>query len=138
MVQASAYLPYFLTMVLLAIGIYAIACKRNLIKVIIGVMIAEYAVNLFLILQGYRFGGRAPIRTQAMDQAATAAKSATEAANAAAAEFAKHSVDALPQALILTSIVIGLGVVALMAAMAIRLHEKYGTFDVAEMKKLRG
>ena len=46
--------------------------------------------------------------------------------------------DPLPQALILTSIVIGLGVVALMAAMAIRLHEKYGTFDVSEMKKLRG
>jgi len=122
--------PYLLTMVLLAIGVYAIACKRNLIKVIIGVMIAEYAVNLFLILMGYRTGGHAPIRTAAMDEAAGAAN--------AAQAFAAASVDPLPQALILTSIVIGLGVVALMAAMAIRLHEKYGTFDVAEMRKLRG
>jgi len=122
--------PYVLTMVLLAIGVYAIACKRNLVKVIIGVMVAEYAVNLFLILMGYRFGGRAPIRTAAMDRAAGAAD--------AAKAFAAGSVDPLPQALILTSIVIGLGLVALLAAMAIRLHEKYGTFDVAEMKKLQG
>jgi len=124
-------IPFFLTIVLLAIGIYAIACKRNLIKVIIGMMVAEYAVNLFLILLGYRWGGRAPIRTPAVE---AGAKSAAEAADA----FVKASVDPLPQALILTSIVIGLGVVALMAAMAIRLHEKYGTFDVSEMKKLRG
>jgi multicomponent Na+:H+ antiporter subunit C len=124
--------PYLLTMVLLAIGVYAIACKRNLIKVIIGVMIAEYAVNLFLILTGYRFGKAAPIRTAALDKAA-------EAAGVGGAEFfVSHSVDPLPQALILTSIVIGLGTVALMASMAIRLYEKYGTFDVSEMKKLRG
>ena len=93
------YLPYVLTMVLLAMGVYAIAAKRNLIKVIIGVMIGEYAVNLFLILMGYRTGGRAPIRTPAMG----------------AQEFVANSVDPLPQALILTSIVIGLGMVALLA-----------------------
>ena len=116
--------PYLLTMVLLAIGIYAISCKRNLIKVIIGVMIAEYAVNLFLILLGYRAGGGAPILTKGQEGDIAA--------------FAAGSVDPLPQALILTSIVIGLGLVALMAAMAIRLHEKYGTFDTSEMKKLQG
>jgi len=114
--------PYVLAMVLLAIGIYAVACKRNLIKVIVGVMIAEYAVNLFLILLGYRMGGRAPILLKGEE----------------AGSFAAGAVDPLPQALILTSIVIGLGLVALMAAMAIRLHEKYGTFDTSEMKKLQG
>lgn len=117
-------IPYVLAIVLLAVGVYAIACKRNLIKVIIGLMVAEYAVNLFLILMGYRFGaGGAPIRTPAVQTSE---------------QFAAASVDPLPQALILTSIVIGLGMVALMAALAIRLHEKYGTFDVAEMKKLQG
>jgi multicomponent Na+:H+ antiporter subunit C len=47
-------------------------------------------------------------------------------------------VDPLPQALVLTSIVIGLGITALLVAMALRLHEKYGTFDVEAMRKLRG
>lgn len=119
--------PYLLAMVLLAIGVYAVATKRNLIKVIIGVMIAEYAVNLFLILVGYRTGKGAPILTPG---------EGTD--TAALLKFADGSVDPLPQALILTSIVIGLGLVALMAAMALRLHEKYGTFDTSEMKKLRG
>ena len=41
-------------------------------------------------------------------------------------------------AVFLTSIVIGLGVTALMVAMAIRLYEKYRTFDTNEIRRLRG
>jgi multicomponent Na+:H+ antiporter subunit C len=47
-------------------------------------------------------------------------------------------VDPLPQALILTSIVIGLGVTALMVAITVRLYEKYKTFDIEEIRRLRG
>ena len=115
-------LPYVLAMALLGVGIYAIACKKNLIKAIVGVIIIEYAVNLFLVLQGYRAPGAAPILGQGQDPAV----------------FAQHAVDPLPQAMILTSIVIGLGVVALMVAIALRIHEKYGTFDLAQIRKLRG
>ena len=115
-------LPYLLATILLAVGIYAITCKKNLIKIIIGVVITEYAANLFLILIGSRVGGIAPILTETMDKG----------------EFTAAAVDPIPQALILTSIVIGLGIVALMVAIAIRLYEKYGTFDISEIKKLKG
>ena len=115
------YAPYLLAMVLLAIGVYAIACKRNLIKVIIGVMVAEYAVNLFLVLLGYRTGGHAPIMQRAADPA-----------------FAHGAVDPLPQAMVLTAIVIGLGVLALMTAIALRLYQSYGTYDITQIRKLRG
>jgi len=47
-------------------------------------------------------------------------------------------VDPLPQALVLTSIVIGLGIMSLMVAMCIRLYEKHGTFDMSVISKLRG
>jgi len=47
-------------------------------------------------------------------------------------------VDPLPQALVLTSIVIGLGVTALVISLAIRIYEKYGTFDITKIKRLRG
>jgi multicomponent Na+:H+ antiporter subunit C len=47
-------------------------------------------------------------------------------------------VDPVPQALVLTSIVIGLSVTMLMVAMAIRLYEKYGTLDITEIRKLKG
>ena len=53
-------------------------------------------------------------------------------------EYINQSVDPLPQALVLTSIVIGLGVVAVMVSLAVRLYDKYGTFDITKIRKLRG
>jgi multisubunit Na+/H+ antiporter MnhC subunit len=47
-------------------------------------------------------------------------------------------VDPLPQALVLTAIVIGLGTTALMVSIAVRIHEKYDTLDVRKIRKLRG
>ena len=119
-------LPYFLAMVLLVIGIYAIVGKKNLIKIIVGVIVMEYAVNLFLVLIGYRSGGRAPIITKQVSE------------NPQLSEFVQTAVDPLPQALILTSIVIGLATLILMIAIAIRIYEKYGTFDVSKIRTLRG
>ena len=115
-------LPYTLAILVLAVGIYAVCCKKNLVKIIVGVMIAEHAVNLFLLLMTHRAGGIAPILTKGMD----------------VKKFAAASADPTPQALILTSIVIGLGVIALMVAMALRLHQKYGTFDLSKIRSLRG
>ena len=92
--------------------------KRNIIKIIIGIAIIEYSINLLLILFGYRTNGRSPIYSQT--------------------EVIKNMVDPLPQALVLTAIVIGLGTTALLVAIAIRLYEKYGTFDITKIRKLRG
>jgi len=47
-------------------------------------------------------------------------------------------VDPLPQALVLTAIVIGLAVTALIAAIAIRVYEKYKTFDITKIRRLKG
>jgi multicomponent Na+:H+ antiporter subunit C len=113
---------YFLDFVLLIIGLYALVVKRHIVKKILGVAIMEYAVNLFLILLGFKKAGVAPILTEDMD----------------IETFIHTAVDPLPQALVLTSIVIGLGTLALMVAMAIRLYERYGTFDMEEINKLRG
>ncbi|MBI4972977.1 MAG: NADH-quinone oxidoreductase subunit K [Candidatus Omnitrophica bacterium] len=109
---------YILCFVLFCIGLYAVLRKRNIIKIIIGLGIIEYAVNLFFVLIGYRTHGRAPIL--AKDQVIL------------------NMVDPLPQALVLTSIVIGLAVTALVVAIAIRIYEKYGTFDITKIRRLRG
>jgi len=109
---------YLMCLILFSIGIYCILVKRNLIKIIIGIGIAEYAVNLFFILVGYRAQGRAPILAQ--DQ------------------VIQNMVDPLPQVLILTNIVIGLAVTVLIVAIAIRIYEKYGTFDITKIRRLRG
>jgi len=109
---------YILCTILFSLGLYCILRKRNIIKIIIGVIKAEYAVNLFFVLIGYRVEGRAPIH--APDQKIL------------------NMVDPLPQAIVLTAIVIGLATTALLIAIAMRIYEKYGTFDITKIKELKG
>jgi len=54
------------------------------------------------------------------------------------AGFLSRSVDPLPQALVLTAIVISLGSLALMISICIRTYEKYGTFDITQIRRLKG
>ena len=109
---------YFLCLILFCVGLYCILRKRNLIKIIIGLAIIEYAVNLFFILVGYRMHGRAPILAKGQE--------------------VLNMVDPLAQALVLTAIVIGLATTALIVSIAIRIYEKYGTFDIRKISKLKG
>ncbi|RKX79155.1 MAG: cation:proton antiporter [Spirochaetes bacterium] len=113
---------YTLCFVLFLIGLYCAITKKNIVKIVIGLTLMEYSANLFLILLGYRKGGVAPIVSENMN----------------ITEFLATSVDPLPQALVLTSIVIGLGVTTLAIAICIRLYEKYGTFDITEIRRLKG
>lgn len=109
---------YFLCFILFCVGLYCILRKRNIIKIIIGLGIIEYAVNMFIVLSGYRMHGRAPIL--APDQEIL------------------NMVDPLPQAMVLTTIVIGLSVTVVVVSLAIRIYEKYGTFDITKIRRLRG
>ena len=109
---------YILCFILFCIGLYCVLRKRNIIKIIIGLGIVEYAVNLFFVLIGYRAHGRAPILARS--------------------EAILNMVDPIPQALVLTAIVIGLAVTALIVALALRIYEKYGTFDITKIKRLKG
>jgi len=120
---------YALCFLLFIVGLYCAVVKKNMVKIVIGIVIMEYAVNLFLIMLGFRTGGQAPIIEQNDIAAADA-----ELTNA----FINSSVDPLPQALVLTAIVIGLGSLALMISICIRTYEKYGTFDITEIRRLKG
>ena len=103
---------------LFSIGLFAVVRKRNIIKIIIGIGIMEYAINLFLILIGYCKEGRAPIFAES--------------------EVIKKMVDPIPQAMVLISIVLGLVLTLFLVAVAIRVYEKYGTFDITKINRLKG
>jgi multicomponent Na+:H+ antiporter subunit C len=109
---------YLLCLILFCVGLYGVLRKRNVIKIIMGLIIMDYSVNLFLILIGYRLHGRAPIF--AKDQ------------------LILNMVDPLPQNMVLTAMVIGLGITAVLVAIAIRIFEKYKTFDITKINKLKG
>ena len=122
-------MPYALCFLLFIIGLYCAVVKKNMVKIVIGIMIMEYAVNLFLIMLGYRFGGSAPI---------VDAGQLEPGLGKVTAGFLNTSVDPLPQALVLTAIVISLGSLALMISICIRTYEKYGTFDITKIRRLKG
>jgi len=109
---------YLLCFVLFLTGLYGVITRRNLIKIAISLSIMEFSSFLFLALIGYVDGGVAPI----VDPA----------------DPVKTYVDPLPQALVLTAIVIGLATTAMLMAVIIRIYRKYGTFDIREINKLRG
>jgi multicomponent Na+:H+ antiporter subunit C len=114
--------PFIVVALLLAIGFYTIGFKKNLIKIVIGIEIIEGAVNLFLVALGYVKGAYVPIYTLAPKEAAEVNK----------------MVLPTPQALTLTSIVIGVAVTALMLAFAVNIYRHYGTLDVRNIRRLRG
>ena len=109
-------IPYIAVACLILIGLYALVFKRNLIKMIIGITLIESGVNLFLITLGYRKGSIAPIYTSS-----------------------PGGIMALPipQALTLTSIVIGVAVLALMLSLVIHIYRHYGTLDVRKVRRLK-
>jgi len=113
---------YALCLVLFMVGLYGVLVKRNLIKIIVSLVVMESAVNLFIVMVGYRLKGIAPIMDSTIPPD----------------QFVAASVDPIPQALVLTSIVIGVGVTAMTVAIAMRLYERYGTYDIQEIRRLRG
>lgn len=114
-------IPYVAAMMLVLIGMYAVIVKENLIKKIIGLIIFTNGIHLFLISFGYRSSGIAPIMTFLDPNI-----------------FSLVSVDPLPQAMVLTSIVINLSITALALSLIIRVYRLFGTVDTKKLKVLRG
>lgn len=109
---------YLLCFALFLVGLYGIMTKRDLIKIILSSGIMGYAVNLMIVLVGYRRDAIYPILEKGK-------------------EF-RPMVDPLPQALVLTSIVIELGITALLVALVVRLFQKYKTYDITKIRRLQG
>jgi multicomponent Na+:H+ antiporter subunit C len=103
---------------LIIIGLYIVLTKRNLIKVIIGLDLFETGIFILLVCTGYVKGGTAPIFSKAKLNPSL-------------------MVDPIPQALVLTAIVIGVATLALALSLAIRLYRHYGTLDVRKIKELK-
>lgn len=105
----------FASLLLIVIGLYGILSTKNVIKILVGINVMEIGINIFIIAIGFVKGGAAPILS--VDNPSN---------------FLKF-VDPVAQALVLTSIVIGLGVTALGLVFARKIHKKYGTYDLSEI-----
>ncbi len=104
------------------IGIWAILTQKNIIKIVIGFTIFDTGLNVIIVAIGYLKGKTAPILDNAVGLDNTINK----------------IVDPVPQALVLTAIVIGLGVTALMLAYVLKLYKQKGSLDINHFKDLQG
>ena len=107
---------------LILIGFYMVLVKTNLIKIMLGISFLDTGVHVLLVAIGYVRGRTAPIVSEALRTSGEGA--------------APELVDPVPQALVLTAIVIGVGVLALGLSIVIRLYKHYGTLDARESKGL--
>ncbi len=110
---------YGASILLILIGLYAVLTKKSLIKIIIGLSIIDGGIHLLLIGIGYIKDGTAPIFSPGLENATS------------------RMVDPVPQALVLTAIVIGFGVTAVALSLIIRLYRHHNTLKIDEIKNLK-
>ena len=105
------YLPgifnYLIVVFLMMAGFYVVIAQGNLVKKLVGLGLFQASVFILYITMGTLSGGRAPIVVEGV----TAYSSP------------------LPHVLILTAIVVGVATTAVGLALAVRIHEAYGSVE---------
>lgn len=115
------YISIVVGFLLILIGIYGILTQKNIIKIVIGFSIFDTGIHVVMLSIGYIRNRTAPILDEAVD--------VKDAVN--------QIVDPVPQALVLTAIVIGLGVTALMLAFVLKMHKEKKTLEIQDFTDLK-
>ena len=110
-------LPWLVAAWLLGVGLYGIVTSRDYVHLIGCISVVQSATYVVLLSVGYRHGAGPPI-------------------------FHDHppgtpAVDPVLQALVLTDVVVGATVTALLLALALQVHKRRGTLDPERLKPLR-
>lgn len=108
---------YLLVLTLLAIGMYGVLARDNLVKKVIGLSIFSTATFLFFIEGSVQDGATMPI----LDERGT---------------DPLLYVDPLPHLLILTAIVVGVGVTGVALALIVRLYGRFGSLSETEIARM--
>ncbi|HWE37910.1 MAG TPA: cation:proton antiporter subunit C [Isosphaeraceae bacterium] len=111
-------LPFAVAAWLLIVGLYGVVTSRNLIHMIICLTVVQSSTYVLLLAIGYRDGALPPIALEGSKGALR--------------------VDPIVQALVLTDIVVGATVTALLLALAVKVHHQKGTLDPEELRPMRG
>ncbi len=110
-------LPWLVAAWLLGIGVYGLVTSRHYVHLIGCLTVFQSATYVVLLAVGYRWDAGAPI-------------------------FYDHppgtpAVDPVVQAMVLTDIVVGATVTALLLALALQVHKRKGTLDPERLRPMR-
>ena len=106
---------YFMVVILLAIGLYGMLGKRNLLKKLIGMNIFQTAIFLFFIEGATKLGGSVPVIDEMLGT-----------------EPAKY-INPLPHVLMLTAIVVAVATLGVALGIAIKVYHQYDSLDEDEI-----
>lgn len=115
------FLAMLIGFMLIVAGLWGMVTQKNLIKIVIGFSLFDTGLNIVIVSMAYIKNSTAPIIDKAVDVSQAASKVA----------------DPVPQALVLTSIVIGLGVTALMLAYVLRMYREKKSLDINSYTDLK-
>lgn len=104
--------------ILFLIGLWGVLTHRNILRIIIGFALLNTGSHMVIIAMGYVTGGAAPIVDGSLP-----------------GDGAVRFVDPITSALVVTAIVIGLSVSAVMLAYAIRLYDTKKTLSIDSLSE---
>jgi len=112
-----SFFPFFVAAWLFVIGLAGVVTSRNLVRTVICLVVVQASSYLLLLGIGYRSGGKAPI--------------------VADIPTVSRLVDPVVQVLVLTDIVIEATVAALLLALVVQAHKRFGSVDPNDLRPLR-
>ena len=112
-----SFLPYVVAAWLFVVGLWGVVSSQNLVRTVLSLTVVQSATYLVLLGVGYRVGSKAPI--------------------VADIPTSSKLVDPVVQVLVLTDIVIEATVTALLLALVVQAHKRFGSIDPAELRALR-
>jgi multicomponent Na+:H+ antiporter subunit C len=112
-----SFLPFAIAGWLFVVGLWGVVSSTHLVRTVLCLTVVQSSTYLVLIGVGYRNGGRAPI--------------------IADIPASSRLVDPVVQVLVLTDIVIEATVTALLLALVVQAHKRFGSVDPANLRTLR-
>jgi multicomponent Na+:H+ antiporter subunit C len=110
--------PFLVAAWLLLVGMYGVVTSRNLIHLVMCLAVAQSSTYVLLLQIGFRKNATAPIFLDVPP--------------------GTRATDPIVQALTLTDVVVGVTGMALLLALALKVHGRTGTLDPNELHPLAG
>jgi len=115
---------FWLYIILMMIGLYAMIAKNNLMKKLVGMNIFQTAIILFYVSIGYKHGATLPIIQ------GDHGGHGTHGGVIHAAEY----INPLPHVLMLTAIVVSVATFGVAMALCVRVYRRYQTLEEDELR----
>jgi multicomponent Na+:H+ antiporter subunit C len=115
------YITLIAGFLLLMIGLWGIISQKNIIKMIISFGIIDTGIHMLLVAIGYIRNRTAPIINSEVTRS----------------DALEKVTDPVPQALVLTAIVIGVGITALLLTYALKLFREHKSLEINQYRSLK-